>query len=315
MNMIKCGVIGTGHLGKHHTRILAGLENTDLVGVCDIREDSLRTVSSDYNVESYTDHRKLIGKVEAVVVATPTVTHHEICMDFLNSGAHVLVEKPIAASVEQAEQMVKTAAEKNLILQVGHSERYNPAFMGAENHIGTPRFIETHRLNMFAPRGTDVDVVLDLMIHDLDIVLHFMKQLPDKVDATGVPVLSKEIDIANARLHFPNGSVANITASRVSVNPIRKFRIFQEDTYISIDFKDHNVEIYKRIPPAPDETFPNIRKVNVDISKQEPLKLEISEFINCVRTGNQPVVSGQVGFNALKVALSVLEEIHKDLKI
>ncbi|OGL41685.1 MAG: hypothetical protein A2161_13055 [Candidatus Schekmanbacteria bacterium RBG_13_48_7] len=310
MDSICCAVIGTGHLGKHHTRILSQFSGVELVGVCDIREESLKTVSTQFNAKEYRDYKDLIKEVDAVVVATPTVTHHEVCMAFLDAGKHVLVEKPISTTLDEAEKMVETARKKECIFQVGHSERFNPAFIAAQPFVKNPRFIETHRLNMFAPRGIDVDVVLDLMIHDLDIILHFMNAFPARIDSIGVPVLSKEIDIANTRLTFPGGAVANITASRVSVNPIRKFRIFQEDTYISIDFKDPNVSIYKRNPPLEGSDLPQIQRIPVEIAKQEPLFMEISDFINSIRTGTEPKVTGEVGLKALKAALMVLKGVE-----
>ena len=310
MDTIRFAVVGTGHLGKHHTRILSKFPGVELVGISDIRDDILKTIGSEYGVTGYKNYLDLIQHVDAVVIATPTSTHYEICMAFLKAKKHVFVEKPISADLEQARTMVKTAREEQCILQVGHSERFNPAFIAAQPFIKNPKFIESHRLNVFSPRGTDVDVILDLMIHDLDIILHFMNDFPAKLDSIGIPVLSKEIDIANARLAFRNGAVANLTASRVSVNPIRKFRIFQKDTYISIDFKEQNVAIFNRLPSKNENELPLIRQIPVEITRQEPLFLENSEFVHSIRSGKDPQITGEVGMNALKAALAILDGIQ-----
>jgi predicted dehydrogenase len=311
MDKIKTAVIGTGHLGKHHTRILKQIPGAELIGICDRDENSRNEISSKWDVAGFADYRELMDRVDAVIIATPTITHHEICVEFLQSGIHVFVEKPIAHNLDQANHMVETARNQKLILQVGHSERFNPAFIAAVNHIDKPRFIECHRLNMFALRGTDVDVVLDLMIHDLDIVLHFMKMFPDRIDSVGVPVLSHEIDIANTRLNFANNAVANLTASRVSVRPVRKFRVFQEDMYISMDLKELKVDIFKRNPPRKEDELPLIQKIPAEIDDAEPLYLEISEFIQSVQSGQDPQVTGEVGTEALKAALMVIDGIQQ----
>jgi len=308
METLKAAVIGVGHLGNHHARILSEFPDVTLVGVCDVDKNICQSIASRYGTKYYTNYRDLVSKsLDAVIIATPTTTHRDICVDFLHARTHVLVEKPIAASLDEAKSMVDTAKKENCILQVGHSERFNPAFVAAQPYILNPRFIETHRLNQFSPRGTDVDVILDLMIHDLDIILHFMDMFPERIDSVGVPVLSKSVDIANTRLNFPNGAVANLTASRVSMDPIRKFRIFQKETYISIDFKDHDVSIYKRMPPTGNNPIPKIQGFKPEIKKEEPLYLEITNFIDSIRTGKQPHVTGTVGMQALQAALMVID--------
>lgn len=314
MQTIRAGVIGVGHLGYHHARHYAALEGCTLAGVVDSHPDNLNKAMEDFSVPGFSTVEDLIAAgVDAVSVATPTTVHPEVTLKLLQAGIHVLVEKPIAPTLHEAEAMVAVAKAHHCLLQVGHIERFNGAVLAFMDAIERPRFIECHRLSPFPMRGTDVSVVLDLMIHDLDIVLALTKSEVVSVDAVGVPVFSPSEDIANVRIRFANGCVANVTSSRVSVDRMRKIRIFSDNAYISTDYSAQEVMVYRKQPgtiPAGANPMEFLSIDPLPVHKEEPLKLELSSFIACVREGRPPVVSGEDGVRALRLA----EAIHENLR-
>lgn len=309
---IKVAVIGVGHVGEHHARLYQELPGAELVAVCDTDAARAAAVAARQGSEATTDFRGLLGKVEAVSVAVPTVHHHAVARAFLEAGADVLVEKPIAESLEEAEALVATARRMGRILQVGHVERFNGGVRALHSLVRGPGFIECHRLGPFAGRGTDVDVVRDLMIHDIDIILSLVRSPVVQVQAVGVPVISDRVDIANARLQFASGCIANVTASRVSVERLRKLRIFQRETYLALDYATQEVTCYRRLLPpsdAPATELPRIVREEVAVDKAEPLRLELESFLAAVRTRTRPVVSGEEALEALRVAAQILAKI------
>lgn len=304
---IKTAVIGVGHLGQAHARIHASLEQTELAAVCDINETNGRAIAERHGTRFVRDYRELLDKVEAVSVATPTVNHHEITCAFLEAGVHVLVEKPIARTLDEADGMIRLAESKNLVLQAGHIERFNPAFVALRRHITRPRFFEAHRMGIFTPRSLDIDVVMDLMVHELDIIASLVKSDVVKLDAVGIPILTPKIDLANARLEFANGCIANITASRVSPDRVRKIRIFQDDAYISLDYNAQQAEVYRR-------QAGRIVSEILQTERGEPLKLEIGSFVESVRLGGRPQVPAEHGLSALRLAGEILASIDRERK-
>ncbi len=305
MKPIKVAVIGVGHLGSIHARIYSQLESAQLVAVCDLQQDRAQAIAQQYGCRAVTDYRSLLKEVEAVSIAVPTQHHFAIAKAFLNKGIHSLVEKPITRTVQEADRLLTLAEKTGAILQVGHVERFNAALRKAQDSLKDPRFIEVHRLAPFQPRGTEVGVVLDLMIHDIDILLGLVKSPIRRVDAVGVKVLTPFEDIANARITFANGAVANLTASRISKEAMRKFRIFQTDTYVSIDFLGQAVDIFRH-----QNGF--IGHEKLAISGEEPLKAELAAFLNAIRHQCPPPVSGREARDALAVALKVTRLIHKN---
>ncbi len=310
---IRVGVIGVGYLGQHHARIYAEMPGIELVGIADLDRDRADEIAKKFGTVSHLDYRELIANVDAVSIVSPTVTHYEIAQEFLKKGMDVLVEKPITVTVPQAEELVRIAGESGRILQVGHIERFNGAVRELARLVENPGFIEVHRLGSFVGRATDVNVILDLMIHDIDIILSLVHSPVREIRAKGVPVITTNVDIANARLEFENGCVANVTASRVSTHPQRKMRFFQPDTYISLDFQEQKVACYRRIGDHQgflEGNPPKIVEEKISIPKEEPLKVELSSFIDVIRKRSQPVVSGKEGLKALKVATDILREIQ-----
>jgi predicted dehydrogenase len=310
MKDIRVAVVGTGYLGRFHAQKYAAIPGCLLVGVADQQERARATVATELGVQAFADHHELLGQVDAVSVVTHTPSHFAIAADFLRAGAHVLVEKPITETVEQARQLIALAASVGRVLQVGHLERFNAAILAAESQLRNPRFLECHRLAPFRERGTDVNVVLDLMIHDIDIVQSIVRSPLESVDAAGTPVFSDEIDIANARLRFANGCVANVTASRVSLKTERKLRIFQDDAYLSMDLQQKVLTVIrKRAADAPPGPLPvTIEEQNLD--QGDALRAEIESFLECVRTGRAPVVSGEDGLLALQTASRITDQIR-----
>jgi predicted dehydrogenase len=304
---LRCAVVGVGHLGKHHARILAGLEGLTLVGVADTNEPRSREIASAFATHAYTDAAALLGKVDVVSIAVPTEAHADVAIPFLERGTAVLVEKPLARSVEEADRMLSVARRTGAVLAVGHTERFNPAVAAAWDYVREPRFIEVHRLGTFPERSLDIDVVFDLMIHDLDLVLAAVHSDLDSIEAVGVPVLTGRVDIANARLRFRSGCVANITASRISRDRVRKIRFFQQDAYVSIDCGSQEAERYclVRTPGA----RPVIEGGKLDVVAGEPLKLELEDFVAAVRSGGRPRVSGEDGRRAVDLAQRITERI------
>jgi len=306
---IKTAVIGVGHLGQAHARVHASLEQAELVAVCDIDESRGSAIAERHATRSVRDYRELLDQVEAVSVATPTVSHHEIARAFLEAGVHVLVEKPIARTLDEADEMISVAESKNLILQVGHIERFNPAFVALSARVERPRFFEAHRMAVFTPRSLDIDVVMDLMVHELDIIASLVKSEVVKIDAVGVPILTPKIDLANVRLEFADGCVANITASRVSGERLRKLRVFQPNEYFSLDYAEQQVGTLKLTPPKTAGELPEIGAGGLLIEKREPLLVEIESFVAAVQSRTAPAVSGAEGRRALALAIEVLEKI------
>lgn len=299
---IKVAVIGVGHLGSRHARIYKELPNAELVAVCDTNQSQLNQVAQELKVEPVSDFRKLFGRIEAVSIATPTVTHYEVAKLFLNQKIHTLVEKPFTSNLKEADALIKAAEKNKLTLQVGHVERFNSAFAATQKLLKGPRFIECHRLSPFPRRSLDVGVVLDLMIHDIDIVLGLVNSPVKKIDAVGVSVLTHFEDIANARVTFLNGCVANLTASRVSDEWMRKIRIFLTNAYISLDYRNEEAFIYHK-------KGAEISKEILPIEKEEPLKKELSSFLECIREKKNPLVSGPVARQALLLALAIQKKI------
>ena len=308
MRKIKVGVIGVGHLGVRHAQIYQEIQNCSLVGVCDINRTRLNEVSQSLNVTGFTDYKELLDKVDAVSIAAPTISHYGIASDFLKNNIHALVEKPFTKNLKEAQILIKIAQKNKLILQVGHIERFNSGFCATQKLIHNPQFIECHRLSPFPNRSLDIGVVLDLMIHDIDIVLGLINNPIKKIEAVGVKVLTEFEDIANARISFKNGCVCNLTASRVSDEWMRKIRIFQENAYISLDYKNEEAFIYRKTPAG-------ITKESLPIEKEQPLKKELAAFIDCIIQNQEPLVSGKVAFQAEALALDIQEQIWKKLKI
>ncbi len=308
---LRTAVIGVGHLGREHARIYASLEDSNLVAVCDNNETNGRAIAEKYGVRFIKDYRELLGEVEAVSVATPTVNHHEITCACLEAGINVLVEKPISRTLDEADEMIRIADSKGVAFQVGHIERFNPAFRAMQQHINKPRFFEAHRMGIFTMRSLDIDVVMDLMVHELDIISSLVRSEVVKVEAVGIPILTPKIDLANARLEFADGCIANITASRVSGERLRKLRIFQPNEYYSIDFAEQQVMQCKLVPPAVPGTLPEIIAGGIEIPKREPLLSEIESFLASVRSKTPPLVSGAEGRRALALAIEVLTKIRE----
>lgn len=307
MTTLKAGVIGVGHLGQHHARLYASLPESQLVAVTDQSMERAQFIADRHGARAIQTVDELLGVVDVVSIAVPTSAHYAVAKSCLLAGKHVLVEKPIAVTSAEAHELVQLAKQKGCRLQVGHSERFNPVMQVMRPHIGKPVFIECHRLSSFSDRGTDVDVILDLMIHDLDMVLSFGLGPVEDVQAAGVPVLSSTIDIANARIQFAGGCVANLTVSRVSTNKMRRLRLFQRDNYISIDFQTRQGIICRRDAKAGQR--PAVEMEQVQGGEEEPLKLQLESFLQAVRTGTRPVVSGEDGAAALDAAHRVLQAI------
>jgi predicted dehydrogenase len=305
---IRLAVVGVGHLGRHHARVAASLAGVRMVGVHDHHPGRAGEVAREFSLPILADLEAVAGEAEAVVVATPTVTHAEIAGFFLDRGLHVLVEKPIAAHVSEAETLLVRARRARRILQVGHVERYNPAIQAALDLVASPRFVEVHRLSVFTARSLDVDVVRDLMIHDLQIVLALVGRPVREVRAAGVPVLTGKLDIANARLAFEGGCVANLTASRVSAEKVRKCRVFAPSLYVSVDMQAQSVSAYRL---AGEAGRPEIVPVPVPVSREEPLARELADFLRAISDGGRPVVSGEDGRDALVLAERVLDAVEE----
>jgi predicted dehydrogenase len=297
---VTAAVVGVGYWGKFHAEKYAESQKATLVAVVDIDKERAESIANRLGVTALSDYRELLGRVQCVSVAVPTRLHHEVASDFLKSGVDVLVEKPIASDIHQGRELVDLAQAQDRILQVGHLERFNPALRRLETVIQEPRFVECHRLAPFVERGTDVDVVLDLMIHDIDVIASLVRSTVDRVEAVGVAVLTEKPDIANARITFANGCIANITASRVSIKRERKIRVFQTDAYLSIDYDQRRAQIYHKPPPG--GGWMDIRAETIEIKEGDALADEIDAFLACVRTRSLPLVGGAEGLRALEIA-------------
>ena len=302
-------MIGAGSFGRHHLRILSKSPNAQLAGVVDSSADRAAAAAAEYACPIFASPGELAGKIDAAVVAVPTSAHADVGCVLLENGIDVLVEKPIAHDLESARRLVDTAARHERILQVGHLERFNPGVAALKNIVGIPLFFEIHRLSLFSPRSLDVDVVLDLMIHDLDIVLDLVGKMPEEIRAAGITILSDKVDIANVRLAFPGGCIANLTASRVSTERVRKLRLFQPHQYISLDYQKQEAVAF---------TVSGNQQIGfqpLPVAKDEPLRLEIEAFLDAVRNRSRPTVSGEEGLRALEIALAILGKIEQHAKV
>jgi predicted dehydrogenase len=312
MERIPVGVVGVGYLGQHHARIYAEHPGAELVGVVDADPARAAEIATRHGTRVFPSAAHLAREVRAVSIAAPTVVHHSLARLFLEAGVDILVEKPVAVTLAEAEDLVALAEAGGLIFQVGHLERFNGAVRAMMGLVTTPLFIECNRLSPFPERSTDINVVLDLMIHDIDIILSLVGARVESIRASGIPVLSGSVDIANARLEFATGCVANITASRISMKKERKIRLFQPDHYLSLDYQAQELNHYRRVPdPEAPSARPRIEGGRVDVDKQEPLKVELEEFLKAVSQRTRPAVSGREGTEALRIALEVVEEIER----
>jgi predicted dehydrogenase len=305
---MRVGVVGVGHLGRHHARILSTLAGVSLVGVADINEGRAREIATQYGSTAYDDWRQLLTMVDAVTVAAPTEAHATVAAAFLEQGVHVLVEKPMTTTTGEADRLLALAQARRVTLAVGHTERFNPAVAHVKPLLHEPRFIEVHRLGTFPERSLDIDVVFDLMIHDLDLVLDIVGAEVTALEAVGVPVLTPRVDIANVRLRFANGCIANLTASRISRDRVRKIRFFQRDVYVSVDYAAQEVEMYRLVPQA--GQMPVIQGGKLEIARQEPLQRELEDFVAAIRDNRPPLVTGQQGRAALALAERVVERME-----
>jgi predicted dehydrogenase len=304
---VKIAVVGVGHLGRHHARILANLAGVELAAVVDLNHERASRVAAEYGTRALNDWRELMSSVDAVTIATPTETHLTIAQPLLESGIHVLVEKPMTRTTAEADRLLAAAAAGNATLAVGHTERFNPAVAAARTLVREPRFIEVHRLGTFPDRSLDIDVVFDLMIHDLDLVLHFVGDEVSSIDAVGVPVLTPRIDIANVRLRFSSGCTANLTASRISRDRVRKIRFFQRDSYVSIDYSAQELEMWRLV--AQPGAMPAIEGGKMDVLQEEPLLRELTDFAAAVRERRPPGVTAVEGRAALSLAEHIVERM------
>ena len=302
MGNVRIGVIGVGHLGQHHARLLASMDGVELVGVCDVNRARADEIGTKFGAPAFSDSRELLGRVDAVTVAVPTVVHLDVRLPFLEAGVATLIEKPIAASVADADRLVEAAERGGAMLATGHTERFNPAVAAALPIISEPRFIEIHRLGTFPERSLDIDVIFDLMIHDLDLLLSVVRSEVTAIEAVGVNVLTPKADIANARLRFASGCIANVTASRISRERVRKARFFQNDAYVSIDYAAQELEVFRLVKNGP---RPIIHGGKVDVVNEEPLRRELADFVESVRSGRKPGVTGHDGRVALELATRV----------
>jgi predicted dehydrogenase len=302
---IRVAVVGVGHLGQHHARLLASMDGVELVGICDTNRTRADEIAAKFGGRVFDAH-ELVSRVDAVTIAVPTVSHLDVALPFLDAGVATLVEKPIAPSVDAADRLLDAAARAGALLATGHTERFNPAVAKALPLISEPRFIEIHRLGAFPERSLDIDVIFDLMIHDLDLLLSVVKSEVTQIEAVGVNVLTPKADIANARLRFASGCIANVTASRISRERVRKARFFQNDAYVSIDYAAQELEMFRLVKG---NGRPIIQGGKIAVDNDEPLRRELEDFVDAVRTRRQPGVTGRDGRDALALATRVAEKM------
>ena len=314
MKKIRVGVIGVGYLGKFHAEKYSQMKEAQLVAVVDIVKSRAENVAASLGTIALTDYRDLLGNVDAVSVVVPTEAHYSVGAAFLNHDVDVLIEKPMTTSLEQADELIEIAESKRRILQIGHLERFNPVVIALKDIVHNPMFIEAHRLSIFKDRSTDVSVVLDLMIHDIDIIMNVVKSEIKSIHAAGVPVICEHADIANVRMEFESGCVANVTASRISVKDQRKIRLFQKDTYLSVDFAGREITVIRRDEKHAGGVIPGMDIRQLSISKADVLEDELASFIEAVCTRKTPVVSGYEGRKALVVALSIMDQINAAIR-
>ena len=310
MNKLRVGVVGVGYLGKFHAEKYALMDDVDLVGVVDTNMLHAEYVAEKVNTKAYSDHEDLLGKVDAVSIVVPTPAHYAIAKDFLENDVDILIEKPMTTTLAEADELIRFSKSRGLIIQVGHLERFNPAVVALQDIVKKPMFIESHRLSIYKDRCTDVSVVLDLMIHDIDIILNFVKSEIISIHAAGTPVISGHVDIANARLEFKNGCVANVTASRISTKNERKIRLFQNDAYVSVDFASHEITIIQQNEKNAGGLIPGMDINKLCFIKGDALEDELKSFVKAVNRREAPEVTGQMGRDALKIALSIMEQIR-----
>jgi len=308
---MRVGVIGVGYLGRFHARIYNDMPGVELVGVADTNHETADRVASEYETRAFYDPLALLDEVDVVSVVVPTSLHRQIAVPYLEKGVHMLLEKPVASTLEDAKVIVETARKHGATLQIGHLERFNAGIMALADDVNEPRFIEAHRLGPFVERATDVDVVTDLMIHDIDIILSLVGEKLASISATGTPVLTNHVDIANARLEFVNGAVANVTASRVSRKKFRRIRVFGRNSYRAINFVDQQLEVAYPGDIPEGQNYPEIVYESHSITPSQPLDAELAHFIDAVRQGNKPLVTGEDGMEALRVAMQVAGIINK----
>jgi predicted dehydrogenase len=310
MNKLRLGVVGVGYLGKFHAEKYAAMENVNLVGVVDTHRNIADGIASRLGTRPFYNHQDLIGKVDAVSIAVPTPDHFAVSRDFLENDIDVLIEKPITTTLEEANELIRLSESRGLIVQVGHLERFNPAVAALQGVVKKPMFIESHRLSIYQDRCTDVSVVLDLMIHDIDIILNFVKSDIKSIHASGISVISNHVDIANARLSFETGCVANVTASRISIKNERKIRLFQKDAYISVDFANHDITLIRKNGTASGGIVPGADIQKLSFLKGDALEDELTSFVNAITLRQTPEVTGQMGRDALKIALNIMDQIR-----
>ena len=314
MRKLRVGVVGVGYLGQFHAEKYARMTDVELAGIVDINKSRAEAVAQKINTSVYTEHQALFGKVDAVSIAVPTPAHFAIAKDFLHNNVDVLIEKPITQTIEEADELIRLSESKNLMIQVGHLERFNPAIVALKDIVKQPMFIESHRLSMFKERCTDVSVVLDLMIHDIDLILNFVRSAISAVHASGVPVVSEHIDIANARLEFESGCVANVTASRISTRNERKIRLFQRDAYVSVDFSKREITAIQQKNTESWGLIPGMDIKKMSFETGDALENELVSFVQAVIHRKIPEVTAQMGRDALKIALNVMDQIEEGVQ-
>ena len=310
-DILRVGVVGTGALGAHHTRVFSSLPGVRLTAVLDLDEAKAKAVGEPYGAQTARDLEEFTALVDAAVVAVPTTAHEAVASRLIQAGRHVLVEKPITQTLEEGRALVELAARTGRILQVGHLERFNAAILALEGTLGRPRFVESHRLAPFKERGTDVNVVLDLMIHDIDLIQSLVGAPIESIDAVGASVFSAGLDIANARIRYANGCVANTTASRVSMKMERKLRLFQDDAYVSIDLQQKILTVVRKPPPGSDLPKGQVTIEERTYEQGDALRMEIEAFLRSIREGRPPVVTGEDGLRALETAIRITEMVHR----
>ena len=313
MKQLRVGVVGVGYLGRFHAEKYASMDAVDLVGVADINMSQAASIAGKYRTTAYSTYQDLFGKVDAVSIVVPTQSHFTVAMDFLENDVDVLLEKPMTTTLEEADELIRFADSKGLIMQVGHLERFNPAVVALKDIVQKPMFIESHRLSIYKDRGTDVSVVLDLMIHDIDIILNFVRSEVSEIRAAGISVIAENVDIANARLEFQSGCVANVTASRISIKNERKIRLFQKDAYVSVDFTSREITVIRQNSKKDDGLIPGMEIKQLCFTKGDALQDEIKSFVQSVVNRQAPQVTGQMGRDALKIALIIMEQIKKSV--
>ena len=314
MGKVRVGVVGVGYLGKFHAEKYSRMENVQLMGVVDVNLARAEKVAVRFDTRAFTDYQDLIGHVDAVSIVVPTEDHFSVGAKCLNHDLDVLIEKPMTATLEQADELIKIAESRGRIMQIGHLERFNPAVIALKDIVHNPMFIEAHRLSIFKERSTDVSVVLDLMIHDIDIIMNIVKSKIKSIHAAGAPVICEHADIANVRLEFESGCVANVTASRISTKNQRKIRMFQKDAYVSVDFTTRDITIIRRDESITGDLIPGMDIRQRSFSESDALEDELASYIQAVSTRQNPVVSGKAGRKALEVALNITDQINTAIK-